>query len=129
LIITLTPKIQFALTNLDYHEILKEMHEESKIDEQKYREIKTYLEKTLGYPIRDKKIAALGVNSLYHGQPKRLIEVGKNYSDLEPGSPSEKVIAIFETKLFCVCTESRGCLQGLPYFFTRETVYNVIEDK
>ncbi|MEE9442855.1 MAG: hypothetical protein V3V99_09340 [candidate division Zixibacteria bacterium] len=118
-----------ALTKSDHHEIFKKMREKSTIDEQKRREIKSYLEKTLGYPIRDKKIAALGVNPLYHDQPKRLIEVGKYYSDLEPGSPSEQVIAIFETKLFCVCTESRGCLQGLPYFFTRDTVYEVIEDK
>ncbi|MFH1699153.1 MAG: hypothetical protein ABIE07_01085 [Candidatus Zixiibacteriota bacterium] len=105
------------------------MNDKFKIDEKKYLEIKTYLERTLGHPIRDKNILAVGVNPLYHGQTKRLIEVGKYYADLEPGALSEMVIAIFETKLFCVCTENRGALQGLPYFFTRETVYKVIEGK
>ena len=31
-----------------------------------------------------KKIAAIGVNPLYHGQSKRMIEVGHYYADLEP---------------------------------------------
>ncbi|MEZ5360173.1 MAG: hypothetical protein R3F48_15255 [Candidatus Zixiibacteriota bacterium] len=95
------------------------------LDDQRYREIKEYLEKTLGHPIKDKKIAAIGVNPLYHGQSKRLIEVGYHYADLEPDSPSEQVIAIYETKLFCVVTEKRGACQGLPYFFTRDTIYDV----
>ncbi len=95
------------------------------IDDKRYLEIKNYLEKTLGHPIKDKKIAAIGVNPLYHGQSRRVIEVGHFYTDLEPESPSEEVIAIFETKLFCVVTEKRGGGEGLPYFFTRETVYDV----
>lgn len=94
-------------------------------DEKRYQEIKEYLEKTLGHPIKEKKIAAIGVNPLYHGQSKRLIEVGHSYADLEPNAPGEQVIAIFETKLFCVVTESRGAGRGLPYFFTRDTVYDV----
>ena len=89
--------------------------------------LKSYLENLLGHPITDKRIKAIGVNPLFHGQSKQLIEVGQFYSDLEPGAPEEQVIAIFETKLFCVCTPQRGGGEGLPYFFTRQTVYEVIE--
>lgn len=96
------------------------------IDNNRYQEIREYLEKTLGHPIKNKKIAAIGVNPLYHGQSSRMIEVGHFYADLEPDAPSEQVLAIFETKLFCVVTESRGACRGLPYFFTRDTIYDVI---
>jgi hypothetical protein len=95
------------------------------LDEQEYNNIKKYLEKLTGQKIQNTKIKALGVNPPYHGQPKRLIEVGKRYADLEPGAPSEPVLAIFESKSFCVCTPSRGAGQGMPYIFTRDTVYLV----
>jgi hypothetical protein len=97
------------------------------LDDKEYEKIKKYLENLTGKKVRSKKIRALGVNPLYHGQPKRLIEVGKQYSELEPDEPPEEVIAIFETTLFCVCTSLRGGGQGLPYFFTRESVYLVEE--
>ncbi|MCK5125689.1 MAG: hypothetical protein KAR42_05495 [candidate division Zixibacteria bacterium] len=96
------------------------------LSEKEYQRIKQYLEETLGHPIKSKRIAAIGVNPLYHGQNKRTIQVGSHYADLEPDSPSEQVIAIFETKLFCVVTEGRGNGEGLPYLFTRETVYDVM---
>ncbi len=97
------------------------------LDENRYEEIRRYIEKLTGQPVRDKKIRAIGVNPPYHGSPKRLIEVGKIYADLEPGSPPEEILAIYESKSFCVCTAERGALKGLPYFFTRDTVYEVIE--
>ena len=91
-----------------------------------YSEIKTYIERMTGHRVRDKKIRAIGVNPLYHGTPKRLLEVGRYYADLEPGAPAQKIVAIFETTLFCVCTPERGAGTGLPYFFTRESVYTVV---
>jgi len=97
------------------------------IDDQEYQRIKEYIENLTEQKITHKKIMALGVNPPYHGQPKRLIEVGKSYADLEPGAPAEEVVAIFESKAFCVCTPHRGAGQGLPYFFTRDTVYLVKE--
>ncbi len=97
------------------------------LDEARYNEIKRYIEKLTGQKIRDKRIRALGVNPPYHGVPKRLIEVGKSYTDLEPGSPPEEILAIYESKSFCVCTAERGALTGLPYFFTRDSIYKVIE--
>lgn len=96
--------------------------------DKKYCALKEYIARTTNQKVRDKKIRALGVNPLYHGQPKRLLEVGQVYSDLEPGTPSERIVAIFEIQtLFCVCTPSRGAGEGLPYFFTRESVYRVEE--
>ena len=97
------------------------------IDENKRTKIRDYLEKKLGHAIADRRINAIEVNPPYHGQPRRLIEVGKSYADLEPGTPEEQVIAIFETRLFVVCTQTRGGEQGLPYFFTRDTVVRVID--
>lgn len=94
-------------------------------DNTRYNEIKAYIENLTGHRVRDKKIRAIGVNPLYHGTPKRLLEVGHYYADLEPGAPSQKIVAIFETTLFCVCTPDRGAGIGLPYFFTRESVYRV----
>ncbi|MCP4567889.1 MAG: hypothetical protein GY841_09955 [FCB group bacterium] len=95
------------------------------IDEEERERIRLYLEKTLGHPVRKQKIKSILVNPHYHGQSKRTIEVGRSYADLEPGRPSEQVIAIFETKLFCVVTKERGAGEGLPYFFTRDTIRNV----
>lgn len=95
-------------------------------DDIRYEEIKAYIERLTGHRVREKKIRAIGVNPLYHGTPRRLLEVGRRYADLEPGSPAEEIVAIFETTLFCVCTPQRGAGQGLPYFFTRESVYEVI---
>ncbi len=97
------------------------------LDEARYEEIKGYIEKLTGQKVHAKKISAIGVNPPYHGQPKRLIEVGNIYADLEPGAPPEEILAIYESKSFCVCTAERGALKGLPYFFTRDTVYEVIE--
>ena len=97
------------------------------LDDQEFEKIRKYLEDLTGQKISDKKIRALGVNPPYHGQPKRLIEVGKYYADLEPEAPSEQVIAIYESKSFCVCTPNRGAGTGLPYFFTRDTIY-IVED-
>jgi hypothetical protein len=97
------------------------------LDNQKYQELKTYIEELTGHKVRHRKIQALGVNPLYHGQPKRLLEIGKYYAEMEPGAPPEQIVAIFETTLFCVCTPNRGAGKGLPYFFTRESVYVVKE--
>jgi hypothetical protein len=98
------------------------------LEDREYNALKEYIARTTKQKVRDKKIRALGVNPLYHGQPKRLLEVGHSYADLEPDAPSEQIVAIFEIQtLFCVCTPNRGGGRGLPYFFTRESVYVVEE--
>lgn len=97
------------------------------LDEDRDEQVRRYIEKLTGQKIADKKIRAIGVNPPYHGSLKRLIEVGKTYDDLVPGSPPEEILAIYESKSFCVCTAEHGALKGLPYFFTRDSVYEVIE--
>lgn len=97
------------------------------LDDREFEEVRKYLEGLTGQKISHRKIRALGVNPPYHGQPKRLIEIDRYYADLEPGAPPEQVVAIFESKSFCVCTANRGAGKGLPYFFTRDSVYQVEE--
>ncbi|MBN1213455.1 MAG: hypothetical protein JXA92_12860 [candidate division Zixibacteria bacterium] len=87
--------------------------------------IKLYLEQLLGQKMKERHVRAIGVNAGYHGLPKIFIEEGKSYSDLEPGAPRERVIAIFEAAFFCVCTASRGAGEDMPYLFHRQDVFHV----
>ena len=54
-----------------------------------------------------------------------LIEVGKTYRDLEYDAPPDRVLAIFESTTFLVCSQSRGIEGGIPYFFSKEDVRRV----
>lgn len=99
------------------------------ISEQRREEIRVDLEKSIGAAVRKKAIKAIGVNPCQRSVPKMIIEVGKKYSGLEPGSPEEEIIAIFESALFCVCTSSRGTGGNPPYYFLREDVFSVEEMK
>jgi hypothetical protein len=95
-------------------------------DEERDR-IKTYLEGVVLGKIRDRKIRSIRVNMSYKRRPNLVIEVGKQYSDLEPGAPFQQVVAIFESDSFLVCTPERGAGAGLPYYFVREDVREVKE--
>ncbi|UCD94844.1 MAG: hypothetical protein JSU69_01980 [Candidatus Zixiibacteriota bacterium] len=77
--------------------------------------------------IRRKYIKSLYVNPTHQKLPKMHIEVSKSYRDLEPGTPPEEVIAIFESTVFLVCTRERGVENSLPYFFAREDIRRVEE--
>ena len=99
------------------------------ISEERREEIRADLEKSLGVAVRKKPIRSIGVNPRQRSVPKMLIEVGKKYAGLEPGAPEEEIIAIFESTLFCVCTESRGTGGNPPYYFLREDVFSVEELK
>ena len=85
------------------------------------------LEESMHVRIRAKYIKRLHVNPTHQLLPEMHIEVGKTYRNLEPGAPPEKVIAIFESTVFLVCTRKRGMEKGLPYFFAREDVRLVEE--
>jgi hypothetical protein len=85
------------------------------------------LEKELDLQIRPKKIRAIKINSSCHWQPPMTIKVGKTARNLEKDSPSEEVVAIFESVTFLVCTRERGGEGGLPYFFLREDIRRVWE--
>jgi hypothetical protein len=95
------------------------------ITEQRRLEILAYLRSTSRTPVKDKRLRAITVNPAYRWQPKIRIEVGQAYANLEPGSPREEILAIFESASFLVVTESRGAGTGAPYFFSREDVRRV----
>lgn len=97
------------------------------ISEERREEIRADLENSIGVAVRKKPIKAIGVNPRQRSVPKMIIELGKKYRGLEPGAPEEEVIAIFESTLFCVCTESRGTGGSPPYYFLREDVFSVEE--
>jgi len=87
------------------------------------------LEKSTAAKIRHKRIKALTVNPASHSLPKMHIVVGGEYENLEPDAPLDKVLAIFESTTFLVCTRDRGVERGIPYFFAREDVLEVEEMK
>ncbi len=95
------------------------------LSEKDRQEVIKYLEELTSNKIRPVKIKAIIVNPFNHKLPKMHIEVGKIYRNLEPDRPPEKILAIFEGKIFMVCTEQRGFKKGLPYFFVRQEVLNV----
>jgi hypothetical protein len=98
-----------------------------RLDEKRLKEIKQHLEKLTGTSIRSKRIRSINVNPSSHHLPKMTIEVGQVCKTLEPDAPPEKVLAIFESTLFMVVTETRGFGGGLPYFFFRGDVKDVRE--
>ncbi len=97
------------------------------ISDEERLKIQAYLEGSVLGKVRDRKIRSIRVNMSYKQQPHLIIEVGKSYSDLEPGAPDQQVIAIFESDSFLVCTRERGAGQGLPYYFIRANVREVRE--
>lgn len=97
----------------------------AKLSKVEREEIRQYLKDLVQEEVKDPNIRSIVVNPLYRSQPVMKIEVGKYYSELEPGCPREKVIAIFESKAFLVCTKERGAGHNLPYIFTRDTVRKI----
>ena len=97
------------------------------MDKNEHKRIAAYLAKLMNRPVRNKRIKSIDVNPLHHGLPRRRIEVGKHYADLEPDAPAQLVVAIFESDSFLVCTPERGAGEGLPYIFTRAEVKGVEE--
>ena len=93
------------------------------IDEKE--KIRQYLEKLFGQKVEKTEIKSITVNPPYHGQGKRTIEVNHSYADLEPGRPPDKVLAIFKSRSFLICTAERGARKGMPYIFTRDTIISV----
>ncbi|MEW5925114.1 MAG: hypothetical protein AB1746_14105 [Candidatus Zixiibacteriota bacterium] len=83
------------------------------------------LEKRLNIKIKKWRIKALTVIPANRQIPNMRIEVGQIYKNLEPNTPSEEVLAIFESVSFLVCAKNRGIDSGLPYFFAREDVRRV----
>jgi hypothetical protein len=90
-------------------------------------ELRKRLQERLHRDIRPRRIKALRVNSAHHWQPPLYVEVGNYCKHLEKNAPPMLVLAIFEAVTFLVCTPERGVDAGLPVFFTREDIRQVIE--
>ena len=96
------------------------------LDPPELEQLRRKLEDKLKVTIRPRRIKALRVNSAHHWQPPLYIETGKYCKHLEIDAPPMKVVAIFESMSFLVCTPERGVDSGLPVFFTRSDVRQVI---
>ncbi len=98
------------------------------MDLERREQIRQYLEKLVKEKVHDKHIRSLTVNPLYHGSAKMRVVSGQLCTNLEPDTPAQMVLAIFESQSFLVCTEERGAGKGLPFIFTRTEVVRVEED-
>jgi len=96
------------------------------LTDEQYEDLKARLLPTLRAPIKDRRIAAIKVNSAMHWQPPMWVEVGKVCKHLEPDSPGEEVVAIFESTTFIVCTTEHGADDKPPFFFSREDIRQVV---
>ena len=96
------------------------------LTDEEYDDLKERLEKMLRAPIKPRRIAALRVNSAQHWQPPMWVKVGEICKHLEPDSPGELVLAIFESTTFVVCTPEHGPGGQAPHFFSREDVRQVV---
>jgi hypothetical protein len=90
-------------------------------------ELRLNLDRQLKPAIRKRRIKAIKVNSAYRWQPPLFIEVGKECAHLQPEGSPELIVAIFESSTFVVVTPDHGYKKGLPYFFAKEDVQQVIE--
>ena len=90
-------------------------------------QLRGQLEESMDIKIRARRIKFIEINPTQQSLPRMHVEVGGYYGNLEPGSPPEQVLAIFESTVFLVCTRNRGVEKGLPYFFAREDIRRVEE--
>jgi len=92
--------------------------------------IRKFVEQTMGGKVSNREIKAIWVHP--RSEHKRIdddikIEVGKYLDNRMSDTPNEKVMAIFESNTFLVCTPNRGVLRGMPYLYGKEEVYKVEE--
>ncbi len=101
---------------------------EQLLSPEEYERLRGQLEKRYRAKVLDRKIRAIRVNSSYHWQPKLFIEVGKFCGHLELDGPPEKIMVIYESRSFLVCTPGHGYEGGRPYVFARADVREVMLD-
>jgi len=92
--------------------------------------IRKFVEETMGGKVKSREIKAIWVQP--RSEHKRIyddikIEVGEYLDNRMSDTPNEKVMAIFESNTFLVCTPNRGVLRGIPYLYGKEEVYKVEE--
>ena len=94
-----------------------------------FEKLRLQMEKLYGQKVHDRRIKSLRVNSSYHWQPPLQIVVGQYCSHLTLDGPPEKIMAIFESKSFLVCTPDHGYEQSSPHIFWRGDVKEVVYDR
>jgi len=91
--------------------------------------IRKFAEETMGVKVNNREIKSIWVHP--RSEHKRIddikIEVGKYLDNRMSDTQNEKVMAIFESNTFLVCTPNRGVLRGMPYLYGKEEVYKVEE--
>ena len=97
------------------------------LDPEQFEQVRQKLEAKYNEAVSGRRIRGLRVNSSYRWQPPLNIQVGEYCSHLTPDGPPEKILAIYESRSFLVCTAEHGIEQGSPYIFTRADVKGVID--
>lgn len=90
--------------------------------------IRKFVAETMRWKVNSREIKTIWVHP--RSEHKRIyddikIEVGQYLDNRMSDTPNEKVMAIFESDTFLVCTPNRGVLRNLPYLYGREEVYKV----
>jgi hypothetical protein len=93
---------------------------------EEYEKLRRHWEEAMDIHIRDQRIRSIEINSAYQWQPKLHVEVGKYCANMWKDAPPELVVAIFESRVFLVCTPDHGAERGAPHIFTRDDVRKVI---
>ena len=92
--------------------------------------IRKFVEVTMGRKVNSREIKAIWVHprSEHKGIYDDIkIEVGEYLDNRMSDTPDEKVMAIFKSNAFLVCTPNRGVLRSIPYLYEKEGVYKVEE--
>ena len=99
------------------------------VTEKMREDIRKFAEKTTGWTVSNRRIKAIWVHPhpSHHKIYNVKIEIGKYLDSRMSDTPNEEVMAIFESNAFLVCTPNRGVLQGMPYLYGKEEVYELEE--
>ncbi|MBU0984616.1 MAG: hypothetical protein KKA42_12135 [candidate division Zixibacteria bacterium] len=97
-----------------------------KLTDEQVEALRLRLQEKYGVAVRSKRIRAIRLNSACRWQPPLYIEVGTYCGPLEQDGPNELILAIFEATTFIVCTPDHGVDSGMPHFFAKEDVHQVV---
>ena len=98
------------------------------LPDEEFEKLRVRLEEKYNEAVEGRRVRAIRVNSSYRWQPPLFVEVGKYCSHLTPDGPPEKIIAIYESRSYLVCTADHGAESGSPHIFTRADVKEVLLD-
>ncbi len=96
------------------------------LNRDEWEELRQKLDAELKPEVKKRRIKAIRVNSAYRWQPPLWIEVGHEVGYLEKDGPPELIVAIYESTTFLVVTPEHGYEEGLPHFFAKEDVHQVV---